>query len=339
MRLLVEVVVRRGSIAESRHHLQCALVDLEGNLASGSETPGIVTTFRSAAKPFQLLPLVERGHADRWGFSDEQLAVMASSHTGSRYHLTLVSGILERIGATPELLVCGYHDPDDSESRDELFRGSVPRSALYNNCSGKHAGLLALAISEGWPVEGYHRPEHPVQQLMRNTVAEACGVAPESLGTAIDGCNVVVFAAPLAVMARGFARLASAMARQSGDARTVALGRIGRAMTAYPFAVEGKGRTSTALMVASGGRLVAKGGAEGLQLVGWTERGVGLAVKCEDGAGRAVGPAVVGVLEQLGALSAAELASLEQVRNPVVTNAAGLDVGTIEAVVREASRA
>ena len=339
MRLLLEVVVRRGSIAESRHRLQCAVVDAEGVLVSGSEEPGTVTTFRSAAKPFQMLPLVERGHADRWGFDDEQIAVMAASHTGSRYHLELVSGILERIGLSPAHLVCGYHDPDDSESREDLFRRSVPRSALYNNCSGKHAGLLALAISEGWPVEGYHRPEHPVQQLMRATVAEVCGVAPETLGTAIDGCSLVVFAAPLSVMARGFARLASAMRCHDGDARTQALGRIGRAMTAHPLAVEGEGRTSTALMRATGGRLVAKGGAEGLQLVGWTERGLGLAVKCEDGAARAVGPAVVGVLEQLGALSVPELALLEQVRSPVVKNAAGLDVGTIEAVVREASRA
>jgi L-asparaginase II len=334
MRLHLEVVVRRGDIDESRHVLELALADVAGRCLAETASPGLVTTFRSAAKPFQLLPLVERGHAERWGFRDEELAVMAASHTGSPYHLALVEGILQRIGLDASHLACGYHDPEDPESLELLRRASAPRSPLYNNCSGKHAGLLALVRSEGWPVEGYYRPEHPLQQLLHRTVAEVCGVTPESIATAVDGCSLVVFALPLTAMARGYAVLASSLRSAATDARTRALARIARAMAAHPRAVEGAGRVSTALMEATGGRLLAKGGAEGLQLVGLTDRAQGLAIKCLDGASRAVGPAAVAVLDQLGALSGEERERLAAHRCVKLVNAAGLDVGRITADLR-----
>lgn len=335
MPLQFDVLVWRGEIPESRHAVQFVLADAEGAAIEASATPDVVTTFRSAAKPFQLLPLVERGHADRWGFDDEQLAVMAGSHTGSAHHVALVRGILDRLGLGPDHLVCGYHDPDDPESLLQIRDGRIAQSPLYNNCSGKHAGLLALARSEGWPVEGYSRPEHPVQQLLLRTVAEVCGVAPESVRTAVDGCSVVVFALPLRAMARGYARLASAMRDRPTDGRLAALARIGNAMRTHPRTVEGDGRVSTALMEATEGRLVAKCGAEGLQLVGIPERGLGLALKCVDGATRATGPAIVEVLGRIGVLSSKEANRLASLRRPLVRNAAGLEVGHIEADWRD----
>jgi len=335
MRFDLEVVVRRGSIVESRHRLQCAAVDAQGTLVAGTQHPDLVTTFRSSAKPFQLLPFVERGHADRFGFTDEQLAVMAASHTGSRYHVELVIGILARIGLGPEHLACGYHDPEDAASREDLARGGLPRTALYNNCSGKHAGMLALCVAEGWPVEGYHLPAHPVQQLVRETIAGACGVPAASLEAGVDGCSLPVFALPLRAMARAYAVLASARP-DAPDARTRALARIAAAMGAHPLAVEGNGRTSTLVMQASGGRIVSKGGAEGLLLLGLLDRGLGCEIKCEDGTTRAIAPAALAVLEHLGALSAHGNAALEALRRPMVTNVAGLEVGFIEAELREA---
>jgi L-asparaginase II len=206
------------------------------------------------------------------------------------------------------------------------------RTAVYNNCSGKHAGMLCLALSEGWPVEGYHRPEHPVQQLMRRTVAESCGMGPEALAVAVDGCNVSVFGLPLAAMARGYARLAAASA--TGDARERALHRIRGAMCAHPWAVGGAGRFSTVLMERTGGRLVAKGGAEGLECVGIPARRLGVALKCEDGQARAMAPATVALLEQLGELPAGELAQLSEWRRPLIHNCAGVEVGALEAVIR-----
>jgi len=332
MRLSIEVEVRRGPIVECRHRVQAAVRGANGDRHAETSDAALVTTFRSAAKPFQLLPLVERGHADRWGFSEEELAVMAASHTGSTYHLGLVRGILARAGLEERHLACGYHDPIDAEQFAHLQRHPEERSPLHNNCSGKHAGMLCLARSEGWPLEGYHRPEHPLQQLMLRTVAECCGVAPETVQTGIDGCSVVVFAVPLPAMAVGYARLAAAS--PSGAARDSALARIRGAMQAFPQATGGSARFSTALMEAAGGRLVAKGGAEGLECIGVPGRDLGIAVKCEDGATRAVAPAVIALLEALELVPAAVTGALESWRRSVIHNAAGLEVGHLETALR-----
>lgn len=333
MARVLEVLVWRGDIPESRHRIAWAVADAAGRVLDGA-LPDTVTTFRSAAKPFQLLPLVERGHAEALALTDEHLAVMAASHTGSARHREVVGGLLSRLRLSVADLACGAHEPSDPEALAEIRLHPERLSSLYNNCSGKHSGMLALAQREGWPTEGYHLAEHPLQQLMRRTVAEVCGCAPESLGVAIDGCGVSVFSLPIAAMARGYAQLAAA-ARGGDDVRSGALRRIAHAMGSHPFLVEGAGRLSTDLMSVTGGRLVAKGGAEGLQLVADTGRGLGLVLKCEDGGGRAVAPATVLVLETLGWISAEEASRLEGQRRPVVRNAAGLVVGRIEAVVHE----
>ncbi|HEY6195939.1 MAG TPA: asparaginase [Candidatus Eisenbacteria bacterium] len=330
MRVQAEVVVFRGDIAESHHRVECVAADPTGALRAASAHPERVTSFRSAAKPFQLLPFVERGHADALGASERELAIMAASHSGSRAHLALVRGLLDRLGLEPSALACGYHDPQDAESLEDIRLDPSRRGPLYNNCSGKHAGMLAMCRAEGWPVAGYERADHPLQRLMLRTVAECCGVAPESVATGIDGCGVPVFGVPLCRMAQGYARLAEAVVR-GGDARARALQRIGRAMMAEPVVVEGVGRLATDLMLAAGGRIVAKSGAEGLLLVADTARAQGIALKVEDGAMRAMGPAAVELLLALGALSAGEAAGLGAHRRPPVTNAAGLEVGWLEA--------
>jgi len=332
MRLQIDVIVWRGRIRESRHRVQAAVCDVAGRLEAETAEPATLTTFRSAAKPFQLLPLVERGHADRWELGEPELAVMSASHTGSPRHVALVKGILDRLGLSDRDLACGFHEPIDPASLEWLRSRPGERSPLYNNCSGKHAGMLCLARSEGWPTEGYQRAEHPVQELMKRTVAEMCGVAAESMETAIDGCSVPVFGLPLAAMARGYARLAAATA--DGDPRSQALDRIRRAMCAHPWAVGGQGRFSTVLMEKTGGRLVAKGGAEGLECVGLPGRRLGIALKSEDGAARGLSSATVALLEHLEELTPGERSALSASRRPVVTNHAGLEVGTIEAVVQ-----
>jgi L-asparaginase II len=352
MRLEAQVVVVRGAIAESRHRVQCAVVDRAGVLLAATEQPDGVTSFRSAAKPFQLLPLVERGHADALRCSDPELAIMAASHSGSRTHLALVRGLLARIGAGAADLACGYHEPMDTESLEDVRRDPSLRSPLYNNCSGKHAGMLALAKAEGWPIAGYEKRDHPLQALMLRTVAECCGVPRESVLLGVDGCSVPVFGLPLTAMALGYARLADAMgaARDSGlgersttahaPARALALQRIGRAMASEPVTVEGIGRLATDLVLATRGRIVAKSGAEGLLLVAEPEgrdgppTPRGIAIKCEDGAMRALGPAAVELLLALGVLSPAEADALPAHRRPPVQDAAGHTVGELEGLVR-----
>ena len=332
MRVQIDVTVWRGTIPESRHRVQAAAVGVDGTPVLETADAGLVTTLRSAAKPFQLLPLVERGHAERWRLTDEDVAIMCASHIGSAAHVERVRAILARLGLDESALACGYHDPIDPESLAWLRQHPEGRSPVYNNCSGKHAGMLCLALSEGWPVRGYERADHPVQQLMKRTVAEVCAIPADSLGVAVDGCSVSVFALPLTAMARGYAALASA--RPEGGAREQALDRIRRAMMTNPRLTAGVGRLGTDLMEAVPGRWVAKGGAEGLECIGLVERGIGLAIKAEDGNGRALGPAAVALLEELGTLTEVARTRLEPLARPVLKNASGLDVGAIEAQVK-----
>ena len=329
MHLRVEVLVHRGRIAESCHRVRFAAVSPGGQVRAASAHAERVTSFRSAAKPFQLLPLVERGHADALGASEPELAIMAASHSGSREHIALVQGLLDRAGIPAGRLACGYHDPQDAESLEDLRREPERRGPIYNNCSGKHAGMLACARAEGWPLEGYERPEHPLQQLLLKTVAECCAVPADSVLLGTDGCSVPVFGMPLTAMAQGYARLADAMSR-GGDARARSLQRIGRAMARHPVVVEGRGRLATDVMLATGGRVVAKSGAEGLLLVADPAQGLGVAIKCEDGAMRALGPAAVEVLRHLSVVRDAELEVLASQRRPLVHNAAGREVGWLE---------
>jgi L-asparaginase II len=333
MRIQLDVLVWRGTIAESHHRVQAVACTPAAEVALETDAAATVTSFRSSAKPFQCLPLVERGHADRWGFSDEQLAVMCASHTGSEYHVRLVTGILERIGLGAEDLACGYHPPLDPVSRAALEREPERRSKLYNNCSGKHAGMLCLARSEGWPVAGYATADHPLQRLMKDTVAEMAGVPAATLSTGVDGCGAVTFGLPIAAMARAFARLGTA--RSGGDAREAALARIRSAMVRYPLTVSGAGELTARLMQIGGGRIVAKGGAEGLQCLALPERRLGLVLKAEDGAARAMGPAVAAVLDLLDVLDGEARAAMEEFRRPVVRNCAGDEVGSLEATIRQ----
>jgi len=332
MRLSIDVTVWRGTIAESRHRFQAAVATPDGALVAGTDDAQVVTTFRSAAKPFQLLPLVERGHADRFGFDDETLAVMTASHSGSRYHIDLVARALQRIGLTDRDLACGFHEPLDPDSMARIRLHPEDRSPLYNNCSGKHVGMLALALAEGWPTRGYEQAGHPVQQLMRRTVAEACGLAPESLAVAIDGCSVSVFGVPLAAMARAYARFVTAST--GGGGRDRSLARIREAMRAWPRATGGAGRLSTELMERTGGRLVAKGGAEGLECAGLPERRLGIALKCEDGQARGLGPAMLALLDHLGFFADDGGTRVADLRRPVIRNHTGLEVGALTAEAR-----
>jgi L-asparaginase II len=332
----IRVAVLRGGTLESEHAVEGVVVDTRGAVLAATERPDRVTFFRSSAKPFQLLPLVERGHADALGLEERHLALMAASHNGEPRHVQGTLEILAAAGARVEDLECGFHYPEDGETADRLRRADpAERTAAYNNCSGKHAGMIALARSEGWPVAGYTRPDHPVQQLMRRTIAELCAADEAAMPYAVDGCSASNPALPLLAMARGFARLAAARADAPGSGaeatRTRALARIRAAMVAHPAMVAGQGRFCTDLMVATRGRLATKTGAEGLQLVAVPGRDLGIAVKAVDGARRAVAPALVGWLLALGLVDPAEAAALGAHARPAVTNHRQLVVGTIEA--------
>jgi L-asparaginase II len=317
------VGVFRGEHVESRHEIDFACSD--------SVTDDATAVFlRSAAKPFQAAAVVRCGALKRLGDDAEALAIVAGSHSGEPVHTALVAGLLARLGLDESALCCGVHPPFHAETAERLGRAISP---LHHNCSGKHAGMLAVALELGVSPESYLDADGAVQEVMRRTVAEACGIPLEQVVTAIDGCGAATFAVPLVAAARGFARLVRPD-EASGDLRH-ALRRVAEAMRRHPHLIGGSGRFDTRLMEAAHGRLLAKGGAEGVEGVADFESGRGLCLKVRDGASRAVGPATLELLRHSGWIDDAALGSLEVEHRPILRNYAGAAVGRIEATVGE----
>jgi L-asparaginase II len=320
------IEVTRGSIVESRHRVHVAVVDAEGGVRAGAGDPDFVTFFRSAAKPLQALPLIDDGAADRFGLTEEELALCCGSHSGQPRHLRLAESILARIGLDGEALACGPHPPFHRGSRRELAESGLEPVRLHNNCSGKHAGMLALARAHGWATAGYERLGHPVQGRILNEVARWSGIAAEGIALGVDGCGVVCFAMPLRQMALGYARLARG-ARTGDHDPTFVVG----AMTAYPEMVAGEGRLCTDLMRQTTSRTFAKVGAEGVYCVGVPGAELGIAMKIEDGSTRAIAPAILSILRQLDLISEDDFGALHQHAFPDVLNTRGEVVGQVRA--------
>jgi L-asparaginase II len=263
------------------------------------------------------------------------MAVMAASHAGEDRHVRLVQAALRAGGLTRDVLQCGTHTPFDQETAQRLARDGEPPSELRHNCSGKHAAMVLFARSQGWDVETYWQPDHPVQLAALEAVAAVTGVRKGRIQTATDGCGVVSFAIPLPAVARAFAVLADPSGLKD-ESLGEALIRIRDAMLAHPELIAGDRRQfDTDLMRAAPGRLVAKGGAEGLRSVGVVPGAVeagsaalGIAVKVEDGdAARRSGPAATcDALRQVGVLGEVELSQLEEYAHPEVRDLARREV-------------
>jgi L-asparaginase II len=265
----LRVAVRRGDFVECIHEVHAVAVR-DGEVIASAGDASLLTSLRSAAKPLQALPLA-RAYA---GLGDEELAIAAASHYATPRHIEAVRKLLAATGGHEDELDCG------------LQEGRAPEP-IYDNCSGKHAGMLATCRANAWPVEGYRFPDHPLQRLLRDEVAAATRLDPDDIATGIDGCGVVAFAVPLERAALAFSRLE----QLDGGAR------IAASMRAHPELVGGEGATDTELMRAHAG-VAAKGGAEGLICAGG--RGMGLALKVADGNPRAQRPALAAFAQQLG---------------------------------------
>lgn len=319
---VVEVV--RGAVVESRHRVHAAVVDADGRLRATVGDPDYITFFRSSAKPFQALPLVADGAMDRFGITLEELALCCGSHSGEARHVQAATSLLQRIGLDGEALACGAHAPFHAAARRELREAGLEPVRLHNNCSGKHAGMMALARVHGWDPTGYQLPEHPVQQRILSELQRWSGVPPEAMPIGTDGCGVVTVGMPLRNMALAYARLAAA-AREGEREPTYVVG----AMTSYPEMVAGEGRLCTDLMERAHGRLFAKVGAEGVYSVGVPGAELGVALKVEDGSTRALAPAVLAVLRQLDLISEDDLGALHEHAFPELRNTRGEMIGQI----------
>ncbi len=323
------VEVTRGGAVESRHRVHVAVVDAEGALRGWSGEADLTTFWRSAAKPFQALPVVEDGAMERFGLTAQELALCCGSHSGTAAHVRTAESLLGRIGCTADALACGAHQPFDAAARRALEEEGLEPVRLHNNCSGKHAGMMALARARGWDVDGYHRPEHPVQARLLDEVARWTRMPAEAIGAGVDGCGVVCFALPLRQMALAFASLAAAARR--GDPGPAAV--VG-AMTAHPEMVAGPGRICTELSRLTEGRLFAKVGAEGVYCVGVPGAELGIALKVEDGSDRAVAPAVAGVLRELDLISEDDFGALHRHVFRELINTRGEVVGEVRPAIR-----
>jgi L-asparaginase II len=241
--LCLDVVVTRGTLIESRHRVHAAVVNAAGDMIASTGDPGITTHWRSCAKPFQIMPLLREGGFDRIGWGDDQLALSCGSHGGEPEHVAIAEAMLASIGMEEGDLACGPHDPLAARGQKILREAGQRPTRLHNNCSGKHAAMLARAHTAGWGVVGYERSEHPVQQACLSEVSEWTGVPAADINCAVDGCGVVVFGLPLAPMATAYARLADAV-RRSQEIPS----RIVHAMQTRPFLVGGSDRFDSALI-------------------------------------------------------------------------------------------
>ncbi|MFL5575722.1 MAG: asparaginase [Gemmatimonadaceae bacterium] len=317
-------MVTRGNEVESRHCVHAAVVGAGDALVAVARNPAQVTFWRSCAKPFQVMPFIEAGGFDSLAWGDDELALSCGSHGGEPEHVALAGAMLGAIGMEEGDLACGPHEPLSSRGLRIIRESGAFPSRLHNNCSGKHAAMLARAHTARWATQGYERREHPVQRAALETVARWSGLPPSRIGVAVDGCGVTVFSLPLEAMARAYARLACA-ARRRDEVPT----RVVSAMIAQPFLVGGTDRFDTVLMEETKGRVLAKVGAEGVHSLALLDRGVGLAVKVEDGAQRAQGAAVLRLLQHLDALPDPLPTRLAEFMRKTVRNTRGEVVGEV----------
>lgn len=315
----------RGGGPESVQRVSAALVDGSGALVAQAGDPHFPTFLRSAAKPFQAIPAVADGAADRFGVTTRELALACASHNSEHRQVEIVRGLLERIGCTEDDLACGPHrslaiDLGVRVAGERPPDDIAPQGPLASNCSAKHTLMLALARFHEWPTAGYHQPDHPVQDRCRRELARWSDVAASDLVEGTDGCGVVSFCLPLRAMALAFARL--------GTSDEAAARAVREAMLAHPDLVAGQQRLCTAVMQAYPGDVVAKVGADGVYGVALPARGLGLALKVEDGGNRAAMVALVESLAQLG-LAPDPRAALARYAAFEVRNTRGEVVGAV----------
>ncbi|MBU6365211.1 MAG: asparaginase [Gemmatimonadetes bacterium] len=319
-----DVIVTRDGLVEARHRVHAVVVEGNGTVRQAVGDPARRTWWRSCAKPFQVMPLVREGGFEALGWGDEELALACASHGGEPEHVALAARMLGTVGLDERALACGAHEPLAERGARLLREAGAMPTRLHNNCSGKHAAMLARAGRLGAPLAGYHEAGHPVQRDALAEVAHWCDLPEAEVQVGTDGCGVRVFGLPLQAMAVGYARLAEA----SLCADPVAA-RILRAMTTHPFLVGGTDRFDTLVMQATGGRVVCKVGAEGVHSAAIIDVGIGLALKVEDGHPRAQYPAMLALLSAHGAFPDGLPPALQEVAAQAVRNTRGERVGTV----------
>jgi L-asparaginase II len=339
------VEVTRGGVVESVHAVSVAIcrmspagdesivdVGVAGSTAESGELPLVFA--RSAVKPLQAVPLIESGAAERFGLDDAEIAVATGSHQGDTIHVATVRSLLAKAGLRPESLACGIHRPLGLAAAEAIAREGGQPQALHNNCSGKHAGMLAVCRHLGFSVAGYTAADHPVQRMVSTTLCEFAGVPESDVVTGIDGCGIPALAMPLEAWARAYARFGSASGLSTQ--RSHAAERLRYAMASRPVFIAGAKQFDSVVAELLGPTVLVKTGAEGTLagVVVDAERATGLAVKAHDGAGRAARAVMAKLLLVLGVARQPEaIAYLAREANEQLVNHAGTRVGAVRVVL------
>src|SRR5579872_214982 len=321
------VEATRGERIESAHRGAGAVVDADGRVVLAFGDAGRAVYPRSAVKALQALPLIESGAADRLGLSDNEIALACASHSGSEAHVAAVRAMLAKAGYDEGALECGAHWPlGETEARALARSGRTP-TALHNNCSGKHAGFICGACAMGVDPRGYVAPDHAVQREVTAAIEAMTGATLSEEMRGVDGCSIPTYAVPLLALARGFARLGTGQGLPPERGRAVA--RIRAAVAAHPLTVAGRGRFDTEMMSLTGARVFLKSGAEAVICAALPEAGLGLAVKADDGAGRAAQVMIAALIRRFGGFDEETNARLARFVSPRLINWNGVEVGRL----------
>ncbi len=328
-----EIVLQytRAGHVENIHRGDVAAVNCAGEIISEIGNAHLPMFWRSAAKPFQALPFVKNGGLEKYNITQEELAVLVSSHSGEENHVALVRGILAKLGLDESVLDCGVVRPMSGKAFKDLIAKGEKVLPVHNPCSGKHSQIIALAMMLGVPIEGYTKPEHEAQKIIFKHVAMAAKVPESELEIGIDGCGVPVFYLPLYNMALAYARLSTPKLGDWGEYELAAT-KIRDAMSDYPQVISGTGRIDLAVSEITGGRVIAKIGADAVYCLCVKDENLGIAFKIEDGSYAAVTPMVIAVLKKLDLLTKTESEQLDKKFPPVLKNHRGEIIGTIETV-------
>jgi L-asparaginase II len=318
----VLVEVTRGGRMESLHRGAVAVLDADGAVVFSVGDIERAVFPRSAVKALQALPLVETGAADRLGLTPAEIALACASHNGEPAHVATATAMLRKAGQDVGALECGAHWPSLQAATLALAASGATATALHNNCSGKHAGFVCLACDAGEDPAGYVRPEHPTMRRITAALSEMTGTALDARNRGTDGCSIPTYAIPLRALALAFARFATGKGLPPD--RAAAAVRIRAAVMENPFMVGGTGRFDTEVMQAFGARVFAKTGAEGVYCVALPDQGLGIAIKCDDGAGRAAELVAATLIERFVGAPVPE-----RWARPVLRNWNGIEVGTL----------
>jgi L-asparaginase II len=315
----------RGSFVENRHRGAFVVIDASGTVIASAGDIDAAIFPRSAIKSMQALAMVGAGSIDRFALTDEELALACASHQGEEFHVSGVTAFLAHVGLTPAALECGAHAPTYAPARDALRASGARPTPLHNNCSGKHSGMLSVARALGVPTENYVERDHPVQVAVRRAIETVTGATLSEDRCGRDGCSIPTWAAPLRNFAQGFARMATGTGLPQDLAK--AAQRIFDAATTHPHLVAGTDHIDTLVMRAFGGRVMQKGGAEGVQCGAIRDKGLGYALKIDDGNMQASQLAVANLLKRFADPDADQLAVLNRFARQTVLNVRKFEVG------------